>query len=489
MARYEDNTSEQGIFISLNLSNQFDVGSRESILKKYIADNVDLTQFDSEYNNDVFGRKVKNPRDVISAILYGYMTGNRSSRMIEEMLRQHVGFMYISNCLMIDHSVICDFKVKFKEQIQNIFTNLLFLLNEMNAIDWDIVVGDGTKIKAFASKSRTIGKEKTQKIIKSYRLMAQKVMLRDIDLEKSRENGEINGKRYQEEKQRTTRLKRTYENILSSIKKYTESEDSETKKLLETKHINLTDPDSNVMTGSSRRHFIQGYNATMMVSNNDVILDYKPIIDAEKNHTADMVHRVEKLKVKLNVSAKTKYLLDKGYQDTKKILELQSEGLDMYVATKERDFTNKAQKRKNFSIVHAGTESGLKCKGQHLGNPFCSKDKQKIFFYFKEKDCAPCPYYGECYKDIKKSAVQKTVSFSFFEINNRPQIDAYLNKINSEEGKRIYSRRIGKEHVFSNIKTQRNFHQTYYRGNAKVSMDICWAALAQNMQKYIINKQ
>ncbi len=486
MARYENNSTDQGIFISLNLDAQYDKGSREYILKKYINTKVNISDFDKAYKNDSSGRPIKNPLDIIAAVLYGYMTGNRSSRSIEQMLRQHIGFMYVSNCLSIDHSVICEFKNKFKEQIQSVFTNLLFLLNEMGAIDWDLVVGDGTKIKAYASKGRTIGKEKTQKLLRTYKSMAEKVMKRDSDLEQSRENREIPIDKYHMEKQRTTRLKKTYDSVISKIESITQSDDTEIKKSLETKYVNLTDPDSNIMPGSCRRHFIQGYNATMMVSNNDVIIDFDPITDAEKNHTVDMVRRVENVKTIMKVKSSSKYLFDTGFQDFDKILSLQDDGYDMYVATKERDFTDKSQKRRDFALVKTDSGFSLKCRGEKIGKPHYNIKLNKTFFYFNKIQCANCSYISECYKDASKSK-QKTVSFSMFELNRKPKIDEYLEKMKSENGQKIYSRRLGKEHVFSNIKTQRNFLQTYYRGKENVRMDICWAALAQNMQKYIVS--
>ena len=136
MPRYENNTSSQGLFLSINIDEQFSENSREYILKHYIDKHLDEELFDFAYKNDESGRKVKNPKDVTAAILYGYLTGNRSSRKIEELLRTHIGFMYVSNCLKLDHSVLCEFKLKFKEQVSLIFSQLLYVLNEMGAIDW-----------------------------------------------------------------------------------------------------------------------------------------------------------------------------------------------------------------------------------------------------------------------------------------------------------------------------------------------------------------
>ena len=79
------------------------------------------------------------------------------------------------------------------------------------------------------------------------------------------------------------------------------------------------------------------------------------------------------------------------------------------------------------------------------------------------------------------------VNFNILELTSKDKIESYLQKMQSSQGSKIYSRRLGKEHVFANIKTQRNYLQTYYRGGKKVKMDIYWAALAQNMHKYVMS--
>jgi hypothetical protein len=71
-----------------------------------------------------------------------------------------------------------------------------------------------------------------------------------------------------------------------------------------------------------------------------------------------------------------------------------------------------------------------------------------------------------------------------FELGHRKEIDRYLGKLRSEEGQKVYSKRIGKEHNFSNIKTQKDFLMPYYHGNEKVGMDCLWNMLAHNLNKY-----
>ena len=156
----------------------------------------------------------------------------------------------------------------------------------------------------------------------------------------------------------------------------------------------------------------------------------------------------------------------------------------MYVDTKERDFNDKSQKRKFFKPEESADGYVLKCDhGLQSKGYYDSKRKTYTFSFWRGK-CADCRNYQECYGRIKDTTKQKTVIFKEFELKRRVEIDAYLSKMNSEDGKRIYSRGIGKEHVNANLKTQRNHHTTYYRGKQKVFMDVQWAVLAHNFMKY-----
>lgn len=487
MARYENNTTEQGMFLAIQLEDQFDENSREKIIKQFISDRIIVDQFDEYYRNDTKGRRIKNPKDVIAAILYGYITGNRSSRKIEHLLKHHIGFMYISNMLRIDHSVICEFKVKFEKEVENIFSDLLFVLNEMGAIDWRIIAGDGTKIKAYASKGKNIGKERTEKLLNSYRKMASDIIKRDLELERAEKSNGIDEKEYTAEKERIARQKRTYESVLNKIEEFRKDEDK--KEILRKDYCNLTDPESKLMVSSGRDHYIQGYNTLLMVSNNDIIVDYDTITLPEKKYTKQMVERVEKLKAEAGIKDKpSKYLFDGGFQDMKQILELSDAGLDMYVGTKEKDFSGEAGKRKNFKLVKDKNDYCLVCRGKRISKGNYNKKADQHTFWFYRKGCEKCTFYQDCYKNIKKTTIVKTITFSGFELRNRDKIDQYLDKMRGE-GKKIYNRRIGKEHVNANLKTQKNYFQTFYRGIKKVKMDNCWAILSHNMNKYCQYKE
>lgn len=483
MARFEENSSTQGIFLALQLDEQFEETSREKILKRFVTERVDIKEFAEAYKNDCHGREAKNPRDMIATILMGHITGSRTSRKIEELLRKNISFMYISYCLNVDHSVICEFKIKFQHQIIGLLGKLLYVLNEMGQIDWDKVVIDGTKIKACASKSMNVGKERTQKVLKTYQKMAEKIIQRDLAFEKENKSGMIDEQKYHAEKSRINRQKKKYESIIRQINEYCQDEAKQ--KTADKEQYNLTDPESKLMMAGSRDHFIQAYNAILMVSDNDIIVGHDVITRPEKNYTGEFVKRVEDLKKEIGAEdASTKYLMDSGFQDMEKILDLEAEGRQMYVDTKERDFNDKSQKRKYFKSERTDTGYVLKCSNGLESKGYYDPKRKAYTFSFWRGKCTGCPNCNKCYEHIKETTKQKTVIFKEFELKRRVEIDSYFNKMNSEEGQRIYSRRIGKEHVNANLKTQRNFQNTNYRGRQKVLMDIQWAVLAHNFIKY-----
>lgn len=400
MARYENNTSEQGIFLAIQLDDQYDENSREKIIKQFIQERVKLDDFDEPYDNDRKGRKIKNPKDVIAAIIYGYITGNRSSRKIEDLLKHHIGFMFVSNRLKIDHSVLCEFKIKFERQVQSVLSDLLFVLNEMGAIDWSIITGDGTKIKAYANKGKNIGKDKTERIVKTYKKLAEKIVKRDLELEESKEDKSVGEKEYQAEKERIDRQKKVYANTLQKIEEFQKSEDN--RKKMETEYCNLTDPDSKLMLGCSHDHYIQGYNTILMSSNNDIIVDYETVTTPEKQHTKSLVQRVEKKKSEMNqegIETKaSKYLFDSGFQDMRQILELSDSGVDLYVDMKERDFSDKASKRKDFLLKKEESGYSLVCRGKRECKGNYNKKADQHTFWFYRAGCKGCEFYEGCYQ-------------------------------------------------------------------------------------------
>ena len=79
MARYRETHRGQGLFLSVNLSEQIVPGTFEDTLNRLIDTKIDLRIFDRKYINDLTGAAAIEPRILLKIILYSYSKGIISS--------------------------------------------------------------------------------------------------------------------------------------------------------------------------------------------------------------------------------------------------------------------------------------------------------------------------------------------------------------------------------------------------------------------------
>ena len=82
MARFKNDDNSQGLFLTVNLSEQLPVGTFEWTLN-HLIDRTDLSLFERNYHNDKKGAAAYPPKALLKVILYCYSNGILSSRRIE----------------------------------------------------------------------------------------------------------------------------------------------------------------------------------------------------------------------------------------------------------------------------------------------------------------------------------------------------------------------------------------------------------------------
>jgi hypothetical protein len=102
-------------------------------------------------------------------------------------------------------------------------------------------------------------------------------------------------------------------------------------------------------------------------------------------------------------------------------------------------------------------------------------------YHARPEDCAACPLGARCLK--KSDTVCRNLSIQV-ESQSPNLIDEMKAKIDSEEGKRIYARRLGiVEPVFSNICVQKRMNRFTLRSKLKVDVQWRLFALVHNIGK------
>jgi len=96
MARYKEYDYSQGKFIPIHFDKQILPGTFEYSLHYLIDNEIDLSIFDSRYQNDETGAPAYDPAILLKIILYAYSKGITSSRDIAQCCRKNVIFMALS---------------------------------------------------------------------------------------------------------------------------------------------------------------------------------------------------------------------------------------------------------------------------------------------------------------------------------------------------------------------------------------------------------
>jgi transposase len=116
-----------------------------------VVEKIDLRKLYSTYKGG--GTSSHNPKMLLKAIIYAYITNTYSSRKIEEAIKSDVRFIWLCGNCEPDHNTINRFRgEKVSEVLKDIFKQLVLLLAEEGLVSLKDAYVDGTKIEANANR-------------------------------------------------------------------------------------------------------------------------------------------------------------------------------------------------------------------------------------------------------------------------------------------------------------------------------------------------
>jgi transposase len=132
----------------------------ESHLARFIADLVrelDLSAIIDDYERaDGRGKSAYHPEMMTRLLLYAYAIGQPSSRQIERATYTDLAYRYLSANQHPDHDTIANFRQRHLEALANLFVQVLRICQKAGLVKLGHVAIDGTKIKAQASRNRSV---------------------------------------------------------------------------------------------------------------------------------------------------------------------------------------------------------------------------------------------------------------------------------------------------------------------------------------------
>ena len=152
-----------------------------------VIDNLKLDNFKKLYKER--GRSPYHPKMMLKAIIYGYMNNLYSCRKIETALKRDIHFIWLAGYEQPDFNTINRFRNRVKDEINQVFTQLVILLAEKEFITLDVEYIDGTKIESKANKYTFVWRKSTEKN-RAKLLEKIKTLLGQIDEAIAQENAD-----------------------------------------------------------------------------------------------------------------------------------------------------------------------------------------------------------------------------------------------------------------------------------------------------------
>lgn len=492
MAKYKSYSYEQSVLIPVDYAQQILPGTFEHTLNYLIDNRVDLSIFEKRYKNDLTGAPAWDPAIMLKIVIFAYSKGIISSRDIADACKTNVIFKALSANSEPHFTTIASFISTMKEEILPIFSNILLVCSELELIGGNMFAIDGCKINSNAAKEwsgtfKDLAKKK-DKFDKTAKFLMEKHKLNDNSENKESQSREKALKQVEKIKKKAEKIERfLLENEEKMGKRGRESQS------------NITDNESAKMKTS--KGVVQGYNGLAFTDSKNQIVVYaeafgsgqevdllKPMVEGTKQIIEDIGQVPDYLKNK-------KLLADTNYFSEDNLRYLAEEEIDSIIPDqqfRQRDprFATQAQHKPEKTKIHQSDFT----YDQENNVYVCPKGKRLEFSRYaklgntsgrryeaKQKDCTDCNLKEKCLKTKKTKRRTLYIKDRIEKINHSEQM---MRKIDTEEGKAIYSKRMGiVEPVFSNITYCKRMNRFTLRTKAKVNIQWLLFCMVHNIGK------
>jgi transposase len=298
-----------------------------------LVDDLDLAPFLAAHD-EPRGMPPYHPAMMLKVLLYGYATGVRSSRKLEERLGSDVGFMFLAGGAHPGHKAIGEYRRRHLEAFHALFLDILLLCQQAGLVKLGRVALDGTKVKADASKHKAMSYGRMDEREAALEAEVARILAEAeaIDQAEDERYGDARGDELPKAlRTREGRLRKLRE-ARAALEAEARDESGDPDAVPEPKaQRNFTDPDSRIML-SKPDGFIYGYNAQAVVDEaHQVIVATE--LTTEATDTGSLPDLVDQVETDTGRRPR-RFLADAGYQSDTNLVHLKDKRIDAYVAVR-----------------------------------------------------------------------------------------------------------------------------------------------------------
>jgi len=443
----------------------------------FIEEWVDLAPFDMKVHNDHVGAPAVDPRMVLKLLFYSYAMGVYSSREMESRTDWDINFVVLCGGKSLDHSTVCNFVLKYEQEITEIFTRLLYVAQILGLVGMDFIAIDGTKIRANVDKEFTGTVEE---------FLKRKLHLEQVIIERLKRTAEEDPKYQERSRRKILQMEQTQKRINNFVEQV--SGDCTGKNKIRS----LNDPDASIVKDQDRKY--PGFNCQLAVDDKSHIIVANDVTNQE-NDSHMLAPMVEEIRRQTGNDLKnTDMGVDSGYATSESLSYAKEQGLNLYMPSGRGPGGQPKLADDEITSRHCearieGDQRILICPGGQTMTVTKSIRTSRAESYSFEPDpakCEGCQLKDICHKNIHKTKKKFTVRKDYFE--NLPLRQEMFERLSSLEGKhRMADRSCVVEHVFGEIKEIRYFRRFFHRGLKKVKLIWNILCIAYNFRKLAIS--
>ena len=471
-------------------------GSFEYTLNYLVDNELDLTVFESRYNNDETGCPAYDPAILLKIIFASYARGFTSSRSIERLCRENIIFMALSADSQPHFTTIASFISNMSDVVQPLFLEVLMVCGNAGLIGEEMFAIDGCKLPSNASKDWSgTHADLTKKQLKIDRAVRRMLKRHKEENVKQINEPEIR----QRDEQQIEKLKA----ISKKIKKHLTTTDEKLGCRGTPIKSNITDNESAKMKTS--HGVLQGYVGVSAVDKKrQIIISAEAFGQCQEHDLLEPIVNSVKENLGQNYIEKARLTADSGFHNKHNLAFCQEENIDAYIADKSfrsRDprfkdykrFKPKTKTKKYFvpadfsfnkenKSCHcpAGKKMWLSVTHSVIGEHVYNRFEGYL------NDCKRCSMQKQCMRKVPTKRGRQ-VSIRTGEAQHQPPclLKQMQAKIDSRKGRHIYSQRIGTvEPVFGNINTNKRLNRFTLRGKTKVNAQWLMYCMVHNIEKF-----
>ena len=493
-------------FLAVDLARQLLPGTFEHAVNHLLDHAIDLSSFDTRFQNDATGAPAYPPAMLLKIVLVAYAHGIISSRGIARACQEHVTFIALSGDTAPHFTTIAQFVSTLGDDIARVFAAVVAICDAEGLIGREMFAIDGVKLPSNAAKRRSGTRADFERQATKLEATAQTILARH----RAADQLPVEPTLAEKDTKRIERLERDAAHIREWLQR---NPDDRRGVKGAVRKSNRTDNQSAKM--ATGKGVIQGYTGVAAVD-----AAHQIIVEAQAHGTGS---EQELLIPVVTVMRDVHHMLtpeslitaDAGYHSEANLQQLDAMSIDALIAdndmrrrderfaTQDRhhgapdplhdksaaaaleissvfpasDFTYDAEAR--TCICPAGKV--LNRNGERSVN----RDNIWTRFQGKPRDCGPCVLRARC---LERPATTKVRSVMFFQGKTAPLPESptarMKRQIDSPEGRLRYGERFGTvEPVFGNLCYNKGLDRFTLRGRPKVNGQWTLYCLVHNIEK------